>query len=106
MAKLGLLKGQLFCTGWEENIIKAKNPNEKDSAWYKVKFSDGVNDIVCTCGSEWKIDVGGKEVTFLATTIKLFQKYDITVDADYSSGYCKLKLRTFKCVEQAQAKQN
>lgn len=100
MAKLGLLKGQLFCTGFEENIIKAKNPNEKDSAWYKVKFSDGVNDLVCTCGSEWEVEVAkDKTIKFYAPQIKLFSRYDITLDADYSSGYCKLKLRTFKLVE-------
>lgn len=100
MSNLGILRGQLFCVGFEKNIIKAKNENEKDSAWFKIKFSDGVNDLTCTCGSEWSVEVAqGKEVKFVAEQIKLFQKYDISVNPDYTSGNCKLKLRTFKLVE-------
>jgi hypothetical protein len=95
----GLLSGQLFLTGREENVIKAKNQNEKHSAWYRLKFSDGARDFACTCGSSWKVEVEpGKVVEFNVNQLHLFSKYNITVDVDMSSGYAKLKLRTFKPV--------
>ena len=94
-----MLSGRLYVVGFEENIIKAKNPSENDSAWYRITLSDGVNTCQCTCGAKWSVEVQkGQVVEFVATTLKLMQQYDVTLNPDMSSGYCKLKLRTFKPV--------
>lgn len=99
---VGLLHGRFYVVGFEENIIKAKNKNEQDAAWYRIKFGNGIKDFPCTCGSSWKVEVApGKEVEFLATALVLFKEYDCTFDVDMSAGYPKLKLRTFKLVTAA-----
>lgn len=96
---VGMLHGQFYLVSFEENIIKAKNDGEKDSAWYRLGLSDGRQTFTCTCGAKWSVEVeSGKIVEFIATTLKLLQKYDMTFNPDMSSGYCKLKLRTFKPV--------
>lgn len=96
---MGLLKARLYVLGIEENIIKAKNNNEQDSVWYRIKVGDGVKDFACTCGKQWKVDVElGKEIEFFAGQLKVFQQYDFTFDVDMTSGYAKVKLRTFKPV--------
>lgn len=96
---VGMLSGKLFVVGIEENIIRAKNPNEKDTAWYRLTLGDGVKQFTCTCGAKWKVKVApDKEVEFLVGQLHLFSQYDCTFDVDMSSGYPKLKLRTFKPV--------
>lgn len=96
---VGMLSGRLYVVGFEENIIRAKNPSEKDSAWYRITLSDGCQTFTCTCGSRWNCEVEkGKVVEFVATTLHLMSQYDMTFAPDMTSGYCKLKLRTFKPV--------
>lgn len=92
-----MLKGKLYLISKEENVIKAKNPNEKDSIWYRLGFSNQASTFKCTCGSKWKVEVEpGKVVEFDAINLVLFKEYDFTFDVDETSGYAKLKLRTFK----------
>lgn len=96
---VGMLSGKLFVVGIEENIIRAKNPNEKDTAWYRLTLGDGVKQFTCTCGTKWMVKVApDKEVEFLVGQLHLFSQYDCTFDVDMTSGYAKLKLRTFKPV--------
>ena len=102
---VGMLSGRFYVVGFEENIIKAKNPTEKDSAWYRITLSDGRATFPVTCGNNWKVEVEpNKIVEFLATSLKLMQQYDMTINPDMTSGYCKLKLRTFKLVSENKAK--
>lgn len=97
-----MLSGRFYVVGFEENIIKAKNQNEQDSAWYRVTLSDGRQTFTCTCGSKWNVEVEkGKNIEFVATTLHLMSQYDMTFNPDMSSGYCKLKLRTFKAANAA-----
>lgn len=100
---VGMLSGRLYVVGFEENIIKAKNSTEKDSAWYRITLSDGKQTFTCTCGAKWSVEVAkDKIIEFVATTLKLMHEYDMTFNPDMSSGYCKLKLRTFKLAEKPQ----
>lgn len=94
-----MLSGRLYVVSFEENIIRAKNQGEKDTAWYRIGLSDGRNTFQCTCGAKWNVEVEkGKTVEFVATTLQLMRQYDLTFNPDMSSGVCKLKLRTFKPV--------
>lgn len=94
---VGMLRGKLYVVGIEENIIKAKNSNENDTAWYRLTLGDGVKQFTCTCGSHWKVKVEpNKEMEFFVSQLHLFSQYDCTFDVDMSSGYPKLKLRAFK----------
>ena len=98
---VGMLKGKLYVVGIEENIIKAKNPNEKDSAWYRLTLSDGVSSFTCTCGSSWKVkEKDGVEVEYNINSLKLMSLFDMSFNPDMSSGYCKLKLKTFKAIKE------
>lgn len=94
---LGLLSGDLFLLGIEENIIPAKKEGETDSTWYRLKFGDGVKDFSCTCGKSWKCEVEpGKVQEFMPGMLHLFQKYRCYFDVDMSTGNAKLKLRAFR----------
>lgn len=98
---VGLLSARLFVLGLEENIIKAKKQDEEDSVWYRIKLGNGVKDFACTSGGSWKVEVSpGKTIEFAASGLKLFQEYDCTFDIDMSSGYAKVKLRTFKPISE------
>lgn len=97
---VGMLSGKFYVVGVEENIIKAKNSNEKDSAWYRITLSDGRSTFSVTCGSKWSVEVApGKTIEFIATSLQLLKQYEMTFNPDMSSGYCKLKLRTFKSID-------
>lgn len=94
---VGMLSGKFYVVGIEENVIRAKNANEQDTAWYRIKLGNGVKDFSCTCGKSWKVEVSpGKVIEFFAGQLKLFSEYECTFDVDMSAGYSKLKLRTFK----------
>jgi hypothetical protein len=98
---VGLLSGRLFLLGKEENIIKAKKEGEQDSKYFRLTFGDGGRNVFSvTCGSKaWEQEVApGKKVLFDPYSLAFGQQYDVTFDVDTSSGYNKLKLRTWKTV--------
>ena len=96
----GMLSARLFLIGKEENVIKAKNEGEQDSAYFKLTFGDGGRLFSVTCGVKaWEVEVApGQKVLFDPYALSFQRQYDCTFDVDVSSGYNKLKLRTFKDV--------
>ena len=102
---LGLLNGDLFFLGIEENVIKAKKEGEEDSVWYRLKFGNGVKDFSCTCGRSWKVEIEpGKIQEFYPAQLHLFQEYHCYFDVDMTSGYAKLKLRAFRLSDRQQVR--
>ena len=101
---VGILKGNLYLLGKEPNVIKAKNEKEEDSVWYKLTFGDGAGQIFqVTCGEKWKCEVKpGNEVPFDVRDLIFGRQYEVSFNVDTSSGYNKLKLRTFKDAVNAQ----
>jgi hypothetical protein len=98
---VGILSTKLFLLGKEENVIKAKKEGEQDSKYFRLTFGDGGQNVFSvTCGSRaWELEVTpGKKVMFDPYSLAFGQQYDLTFDIDASSGYNKLKLRTWKSV--------
>lgn len=95
----GMLSAKLFLLGKEENIIKAKKEGEEDGAYFKLTFGDGGRNVFSvTCGVKaWEVEVGpGQKVVFDPYSLSFGRQYELTFDVDVSSGYNKLKLRTWK----------
>ena len=94
----GMLSARLFLLGKEENVIKAKKEGEEDSAYFKLTFGDGGRTFSVTCGVKaWEVEVApGTKMMFDPYSLSFQRQYDLTFDVDASSGYNKLKLRTWK----------
>lgn len=95
----GLLSAKLYLLGKEENVIKARKEGEEDGAYFKLTFGDGGRNVFSvTCGVKgWEVEVApGNEVVFDPYSLVFGRQYDLTFDVDVSSGYNKLKLRTWK----------
>lgn len=97
---VGMLKGKLFLVAKEENVIKASKPNESDSKWFRLTFSNQMKSFECTCGESWKVEVEpSKVVDFKAIDIPMMVELECTFDVERDSkGYTKIRLRTYKPV--------
>lgn len=95
---VGMLKGKLFLVAKEENVIKASKPDEKDSKWYRLTFSNQQKSFECTCGESWKVEVEPtKVVEFKAIDIPMMRELECTFDIEKDSkGFTKARLRTYK----------
>lgn len=96
----GMLSGRLFLIGKEENVIKAKEEGEQDSAYFKLTFGDGGRQFTITSGVKaWEVEVApGQKVLFDPYMLAFGRQYDLTFDIVLEKGYNKIKLRTFKDV--------